>query len=130
MNDKNGFEKYVSSMLWAFAIDNLTYDSDYLIFNNLERFLTICFLIVASALTAIVFGMVASKSKIFPEKYDAMYNKISKIQSVMETSSDIPTKIKQKVESYFQHIAETKNKNSSLIDSLSEILPKQLVIFI
>ena len=77
-------------MTWVFHLDFEPSDGMGLIYNSLERCLMCGFVIIASSLTAVVFGMAASGSSVFPEKYELMYNKISKIHTIMNTTQNMP----------------------------------------
>lgn len=108
-------------------MDTVTYQSDTFVFNSLERVFILFCITVTASLTAVIFGMVGATTKVLPEKFEMMYDEIMKIHTVMETTNKIPHTVRQRIEMFFKYVTDTRNENSSLMETLGDYLPDNLV---
>lgn len=56
------------------------------VYNNYERALFILFIYLGDALFALVFGWFAANSKTLPEKYDHIFERIRKMDKIMQNN--------------------------------------------
>jgi len=84
--------------------------------------LFILFIYFGDALFALVFGWFAANSKTLPEKYDYVFERIRKMDKILQ-DKQIKPKLKSKIESYFAYIVDTRNHNKSCLDALEGLLP-------
>lgn len=99
------------------------------IYNNYERVVFIVMVYIGDALFALILGWYASNSSTLPEKYHYVFERIRKMDFILEEGR-IPGKIRKKIENYFAYIVDTRNRNKSCLEFLSGLLPPTTVKFL
>jgi hypothetical protein len=100
---------------------------EMIIYNDYERLLFIIFIYIGDALFALAFGLFAANSTTLPEKYDYVFERLRKMDSIT-TGVKIKPQLRSKLEKYFAYIVETRNYNNSCLEILDGLLPPSTVM--
>ena len=123
LDEAPGWQQYIYSLLFTMNIATTTGYKEMIIYNNYERTLFIIFIYIGDALFALVFGLFRANSRLLPEKYDSVFERIRKIEGVL-SHPNIRPKTRQKIENYFAFIVNSASHNETAIEALINLMPK------
>jgi hypothetical protein len=94
--------------------------------NNTERVIYIIFIYIGDAFFAMAFGMMASNSEMFPEKFQELFDNIRKI-NILLMEKTIPESIRKRIEIYFAYMIDIKSKNQGYLSGIKDLVPPNIV---
>lgn len=126
-SSKNYFKVYSYHMLFVLNIITGTGYQNLAVHNDTERIVFIILIYFCSTFYAYAFGLMASESQLFPAKYNEIFDRISKINSILDQNKILPG-LKYKVEQYYSYIIDARSSEAASLDIISGLLPKNIVI--
>jgi hypothetical protein len=99
---------------------------EMIIYNNYERILFILFIYFGDALFALVFGLFRANSRLLPEKYDTVFERIRKIEGLLE-HPNIKFQTRQKIENYFAYSVNSASHSETAIEALTGLMPSSTI---
>jgi len=95
--------RYIYCLYFTMNLATTTGYSEGIIYNENERIVFLFLIYLGNALFAVAFGLMAASSKSIPEKYDKVYQMISKLER-MFGKEGIPPKTKLRVENFYSNL--------------------------
>ena len=104
---------------------NITTTTGYqemIIYNDYERILYIIFIFIGNAMLALGFGLFRSNSRLVAERYDVVFERIRKLESVLD-NPDIRLPTRKKVQNFFAFSVNMEFQNENAIEALAGRMP-------
>lgn len=120
------FKVYFHGALFILNIASTAGYGNMTVYARPERIAFIFLVYVCTVFLAYTQGILALQTKLFPEKYNKIFNKISKINRILDRNP-IPPELKFKIELYYSYLIEARDAGIEALDVVSEVVPKQIV---
>ena len=117
---------YFFGVIYILNIATTTGYGNMITYNRTERIVFLFMIYFCDIFFAYAFGLMASESKLFPEKYNAIFDRISKINTILDQNKIAPS-LKFKVEQYFSYMIKSRNIGTESLETLTDLLPRSFV---